>query len=226
VVVLSMIPDDPFGYGRIVRDADGSFLRIVEQKDCSPEEALVTECNSGFYCFDTAFLFEALGQVSTDNAQGEYYLTDVIEIARNAGRVVEAMPAQDADECLGVNTRVQLAEAAKVLQRRINRAHMLAGVTMLDPDQVWVGPKVSIAQDVELLPQTFLMGDTAIGEDSIIGPNSRLTDTQVGSGCRVEETVAVDAVVEDECACGPRAYLHPGAHLPIGTKTGAHAEVR
>ena len=189
VVVLSMIPDDPFGYGRIVRTADGEFERITEQKDCTPEQAAITECNSGFYCFDAVFLFQALGQVSTDNAQGEYYLTDVVEIARNAGRSVEAMVAADADECLGVNTRVQLAQATKILQHRINKRHMLAGVTMTDPDQVWIGPKVVIAQDVELLPQTFLLGSVQVGEDSVIGPNVRLTDTQVAAGSVLADQV-------------------------------------
>ena len=182
VVVLSMIPDDPFGYGRIERAASGEFQRIVEQKDCTPEQAAITECNSGFYCFDASYLFEALEQVSTNNAQGEYYLTDVIEIARNAGRVVEATVADDADECLGVNTRVQLAQATKILQRRINMRHMLAGVTMTDPDQVWIGPKVTIAQDVELLPQTFLLGSTTVGEDAVLGPNVRITDGIVEAG--------------------------------------------
>lgn len=226
VVVLSMIPDDPFGYGRIVRTTAGEFQRIIEQKDCTPAQATITECNSGFYCFDAQFLFQALGEVSTDNAQGEYYLTDMVEIARHAGRVVEAMVADDADECLGVNTRVQLAQATKILQRRINERHMLAGVTMTDPDQVWIGPKVRIAADVELLPQTFLLGDTEIGEDTVIGPNSRLTDTRVGARCTVDETVAIEAILEDECTCGPRAYLRPAAHLLRGAKAGTHVEIK
>ena len=189
VVVLSMIPEDPFGYGRIVRTTAGEFQRIIEQKDCTPAQAAITECNSGFYCFDAEFLFQALGQVSTDNAQGEYYLTDVIEIARHAGRAVEAMCADDADECLGVNTRVQLAQATKVLQRRINHRHMLAGVTMTDPDQVWIGPKVRIEQDVELLPQTFLLGSASVGEDSVLGPNVRITDAVVKAGSVLADQV-------------------------------------
>ena len=226
VVVLSMIPDDPFGYGRIVRTTAGEFERIIEQKDCTPAQAAIEECNSGFYCFDAEYLFKALGSVSTNNAQGEYYLTDVIEIARHDGRVVEAMVAGDPDECLGVNTRVQLAEATKILQRRINMRHMLAGVTMTDPDQVWIGPHVEIASDVELLPQTFLFGNTKIGEDTLVGPNSRLTDTVVGCNCTVDETVAIEAVLEDDCTCGPRAYLRPGAHLLHGAKAGTHVEIK
>lgn len=226
VVVLSMELDDPFGYGRIVRDADGAVERIVEQKDASPAEAAIRECNSGFYCFDARALFDALQQVDDNNAQGEFYLTDVLEICRAAGRPVLALACDDASECLGVNSRIQLAEASKHLQRRINRAHMAAGVTMTDPDQVWIGPEVVIEQDVELLPQTFLMGATRVGEDSVIGPNSRLTDTVVGRGCTVDETVAIEARIDDGATCGPRAYLRPAAHLCEGAKAGTHVEIK
>ena len=185
-----------------------------------------TECNSGFYCFDSQALFQALDQVSSNNAQGEFYLTDVLEICRTAGRSVLALRCDDPDECLGVNSRIQLAEAAKHLQRRINQAHMAAGVTMTDPDQVWIGPDVAIEQDVELLPQTFLLGTTRVGEDSVVGPNSRLTDTVVGRGCVVDETVAVEACIDDGATCGPRAYLRPGAHLCEGAKAGTHVEIK
>ena len=226
VVVLTMEPDDPFGYGRIVRDPQGGVARIVEQKDAAPEEAAIRECNSGFYCFDARALFEALQQVGNDNAQGEFYLTDVLEICRRAGRAVLALPCADAAECLGVNSRIQLAEATKHLQRRINAAHLAAGVTMVDPDQVWIGPDVRIERDVELLPQTFLMGRTQVGEDSVIGPNSRLTDTVVGRGCVVDETVAVEARIDDGATCGPRAYLRPAAHLCEGAKAGTHVEIK
>ena len=226
VVVLTMEPDDPFGYGRIVRDPQGGVARIVEQKDAAPEEAAIRECNSGFYCFDARALFEALQQVGNDNAQGEFYLTDVLEICRRAGRAVLALPCADAAECLGVNSRIQLAEATKHLQRRINAAHLAAGVTMVDPDQVWIGPDVRIERDVELLPQTFLMGCTQVGEDSVIGPNSRLTDTVVGRGCVVDETVAVEARIDGGATCGPRAYLRPAAHLCEGAKAGTHVEIK
>ena len=197
VVVLTMRPKNPFGYGRIIRDASDQVERIVEQKDATPEEAAVGECNSGFYCFDAKALFEALDQVGTDNAQGEFYLTDVVEISRRAGRPVLALPAVDDSECLGINSRIQLAEATKFAQRRINTAHMTAGVTMLDPDQVWIGPDVQIDPDVELLPQVFLYGTTTIGEDSVIGPSARLTDVVVGKGCVVDQTVANNAELED-----------------------------
>ena len=226
VVVLTMTPEDPFGYGRIIRDADGQVARIVEQKDATPEEAAVRECNSGFYCFDARALFDALSQVSNDNAQGEFYLTDVLAICRAAGRPVLALETADVTECLGVNSRIQLAQATKHLQRRINAGHMAAGVTMTDPDQVWIGPDVAIAQDVELLPQTMLLGATQVGEDSVIGPNTRLTDTVVGQRCTVDETVAIEARIDDEATCGPRAYLRPGAHLCEGAKAGTHVEIK
>ena len=226
VVVLTMELDDPFGYGRIIRDGEGRVERIVEQKDANAAEAAVTECNSGFYCFDAQALFEALEQVGSDNAQGEFYLTDVLEICRNAGRPVLALATDDAAECLGVNSRIQLAQVTKVMQRRINHEHMAAGVTMVDPDQVWIGPDVKIAQDVELLPQVMLMGATEIGEDSVVGPNTRLTDTKVGRGCVIEETVAIEAQLDDAATAGPRAYLRPGTHLCEGAKAGTHVEIK
>lgn len=225
-VVLTMQPENPFGYGRIIRDEDGQVLRIVEQKDASPEEAAVRECNSGFYCFDAKALFEALSEVGSDNAQGEFYLTDVLAICRAKGRPVLGLLAADDGECLGVNSRLQLAEATKIMQRRINERHMAAGVTMMDPDSVWIGPDVKIASDVEILPGVMLMGKTSIGEDSLIGPNTRLTDTCVGERCVVDETVAVEAVIDDEATCGPRAYLRPAAHLCEGAKAGTHVEIK
>ncbi|MGI6590317.1 MAG: bifunctional UDP-N-acetylglucosamine diphosphorylase/glucosamine-1-phosphate N-acetyltransferase GlmU [Eggerthellaceae bacterium] len=226
VAVLSMRPANPFGYGRIVRESSGAFVRIVEQKDCSDEEAAIGECNAGFYCFDAEFLFKALDQVSSDNAQGEFYLTDVIEIARKAGRTALALEAPDADECLGVNSRAQLAQATKIMQRRINQAHMANGVTMVDPEMVWIGPDVTIEQDVELLPLTFLMGRTSIASGTVVGPNSRLTDTTVGRDCVIDETVALEARIEDGCNCGPRAYLRPETHLCRNAKVGTHVEVK
>jgi len=226
VAVLTMEAADPFGYGRIVRDAAGSVEAIVEQEDCSTEQAAITECNSGFYCFDADLLFSVLDAVSDDNAQGEFYLPDVIGIAREKGRVVVGLRADDPSECMGINTRVQLAEAARIMQQRINRRHMLAGVGMVDPSMVWIGPDVRIAPDVQILPMTMLSGATEVGEDSIVGPNTRLTDTVVGRSCVIDETVAVEARIDDDCTCGPRAYLRPGTHLCPGAKAGTHVEIK
>lgn len=226
VVVLSMETDNPTGYGRIVRDASGDVMAIVEEKDCTSEQRAITECNSGFYCFDIDTLFSALDKVSADNAQGEYYLTDVLEIARLAGKRVLACKAQDPSECLGVNSRLQLAQAAAVLQKRINEEHMAAGVTIMDPSTTWIGPGVCIEQDVEILPMSFLLGTTSVATGSIIGPNSRLTDTTVGQDCVVEETIALEATLESGVSCGPRAYLRPGTHLCVNAKAGTHVEIK
>ncbi len=226
VVVLTMEAENPTGYGRIIRDAAGDVQEIVEQKDCTPEQAAVTECNSGFYCFDIETLFAALEEVSTDNAQGEYYLTDVLGIARNQGKRVLGLKAEDASECLGVNSRRQLAEATKVLQQRINGMHMDNGVAIMDPATTWIGPDVTIEPDVEILPMTFLMGATSIATGSVVGPNSRLTDTTVGANCQVEETVAIETVLDADVTCGPRAYLRPGTHMCEGSKVGTHVEIK
>lgn len=226
VIVLTMEASDPFGYGRIVRDDAGDVVEIVEQKDCTPEQAAITECNSGFYCFDIELLFSALEEVSTDNAQGEYYLTDVLGIARKRGQRVLAFKAEDPTECLGVNSRIQLAQATHILQQRINEAHMAAGVTMMDPSTTWIGPDVSIEQDVELLPMTFLLGATSIATGSVIGPNTRLTDVVVGKDCVVEETVGIETTMEQGVTCGPRAYLRPGTYLCEHAKAGTHVEIK
>lgn len=225
-VVLTMRLEDPTGYGRIVRDESGRVQAIVEQKDCTPEQAAIDECNSGVYCFDAQLMLGYLDRLSTDNAQGEYYLTDVLGLMRADGHDVEALVADDPTEALGVNSRRQLAQATKVMQRRINGRLMDAGVTMLDPDQVWVGPDVVVENDVELWPQTYLWGSTSVASGSVIGPNSRLTDTKVGHGSKVEETVAIEATIDDDVACGPRAYLRPGAHMCDGSKAGTHVEIK
>ncbi len=227
VVVLTMHMDDPFGYGRIVREGEGDAVaRIVEQKDASPEEAAIAECNAGFYAFDTPALFDALSHVSNDNAQGEYYLTDVLEICRKNGRNVLAFMTQDAEEAMGVNSRIQLAQATRAMQRRINERHMAAGVTMWSPETVWIGPDVKLANDVEILPHVMMLGDTTVGSDSVIGPNTRLTDTIVGHACRVDETIAEGARLDDGASSGPRAYLRTGAHLCPGAKAGTHVEIK
>lgn len=225
-VVLTMHLDDPFGYGRIIRNEAGEVTRIVEQKDALPDEAAVHECNSGFYCFDAKLLFEALSKVGSNNAQGEYYLTDVLEILRQAGHSVLALQTDDATQCLGVNSRAQLAEATAVAQARVNRRLMDAGVTMVAPALVWAGPDVQIGADTTLLPNVMLMGNTSIGPDCTIGPNTRLTNTRVGAGCVVDETVAESAQLEAGVTCGPRAYLRPGTHMLDGSKAGTHVEIK
>lgn len=226
VVVLTMELDNPFGYGRIIRDEEGRVQKIVEEKDCSVDERLVTECNSGVYCFDASVLFDALDQVSTDNAQGEYYLPDVLAIARTAGKKVLALCAEDPSECMGVNSRAQLAEATKLAQMRINTYHMATGVTLVDPSTTWIGPEVVIGQDTIIYPSTSLMGKTTIGQDCIIGPATRLSDTTVGDRCKLEETIALETVIENDVDCGPRCYLRPQTHICDNAKVGTHVEIK
>lgn len=226
VVVLTMQIDDPFGYGRIVRDAQDQVCAIVEHKDCAPDQLAITECNSGFYCFDREFLFEALDRVSSENAQGEYYLTDVLGLAYEAGKTVVGLVTEDPLECLGVNSRRQLADATAILQARINDAHMDAGVTIMDPATTWIGPDVTIAADTEIWPMSFLLGATSVGTDCVIGPNSRLVDTTVGDGCTLEETIALESRIDNGATCGPRAYLRPETHLCEGAKAGTHVEIK
>lgn len=225
--VLTMEPSDPTGYGRIVLDAEDRILAIIEHADATLEQReLLRECNSGVYAFDGAALARLVGKIERSNAQGEYYLTDMIELLRAEGLSVGRVLVDDPTEMLGVNSRAQLAEATKVMQRRVNERLMADGVTMLDPDLVWVGPDVRVGRDTELWPLTFLMGQTSVGAGCVIGPNSRLTDVTVGEGCRLEETVASESVIEDGVTCGPRAYLRPGTHLMRGAHVGTSVEIK
>jgi bifunctional UDP-N-acetylglucosamine pyrophosphorylase/glucosamine-1-phosphate N-acetyltransferase len=217
---------DPTGYGRIVRGRDGQVEAIVEEKDCSPTQRAIEEVNTGTYCFDGAVLFAHLDRLTTSNAQGEYYLTDIVALFNAEGMVVSAMATDDPLETLGVNTRVQLAEATRVLQARVNRRHMLAGVTMTDPGLVWVSPHVTIGRDVEILPMTFLVGATTVGNGAVLGPNTRVTDSHVAEGAVVDSSVVVSASVGPRASVGPAAYLRPGTVLEAGAKAGTSVEIK
>ncbi len=217
---------DPSGYGRIVRDRDGTVAGIVEDRDLEPDQHALNEVNTGTYCFDSGVLFAHLHRLTTENAQGEYYLTDMVRVFSDEGVLVTALPAEDPLETLGINSRVQLAEASEVLQRRINMSHMLAGVTMTAPDLTWVGPRVTLGRDAELLPMTFLLGGTSIAEGAVIGPSTRITDSSVGAGARIDSSVLVEAVVGPGATVGPVAYLRPGAVLEAGAKAGTCVEIK
>lgn len=225
VCVLTHLLDDPTNYGRIVRDEVGAVLCIVEEKDATPAQRAIQECNSGAYCFDLPVLLESLDKLTCNNAQGEYYLTDVIAICVEQGLPVAAHIVS-AEETQGINSRMQLAQASKSMQRRINTAHMEAGVTMLDPTLVWIGAAVEIENDTELLPGTFLFGATSVGRGSVLGPNTRVTDSTIGRDCRVDESVVLESVLADGVNVGPRAYLRPGTVMKAGSKAGTHVEIK
>jgi bifunctional UDP-N-acetylglucosamine pyrophosphorylase / glucosamine-1-phosphate N-acetyltransferase len=226
VTVLTAEVPDPTGYGRIVRAADGAVRAIVEQKDATAEQRAITEINSGVYAFDAALLTDALGKITTDNAQGEEYLTDTLAILREAGHRVGAAVAADHREIFGINNRVQLAEARRLLNDRLLCEAMLAGVTVVDPATTWVDAGVEFEPDAVVHPGTQLRGATRIGAGAEVGPNCTLTDTVVGRGARVVNAVADGARIGEGASVGPYAYLRPGTALGAGAKAGTYVEMK
>ena len=225
--VLTMTPPDPFGYGRIELADDGSVARIIEQKDCTDEQAAtLLECNAGCYAFDGALLAAHIGEIGNNNAQSEYYLPDMVEILRGHGHATTIVHCADYREGLGTNNRVQLAELTQLAQERINERLMNEGVSMLDPRTVWVGPDVTVGRDTVLLPMTMLWGETSVGEECVLGPNTRLTNCTVADNVSLEETVGTDVTIEEGVTCGPRAYLRGGAHVLAGAHVGTHVEIK
>lgn len=224
--VLTAVLDDPTGYGRIVRSADGQVSQIVEHRDADEAVLLINEINSGMYAFDAAQLSTALAQITSANAQGEEYLTDVVAILRTSGARVEAIAASDPTEIMGVNDRVQLAEAGALMRDRINARWMRAGVTMIDPSSVWIDVDVDLARDVTLLPDTHLIGPTTIGEGAVVGPGTTLKACEVGEGATVRHTWAELAVIGPDASVGPYTYLRPGTMLGAHTKAGAFVEMK
>lgn len=225
-VLLTAVFSDPTGYGRIMRSETGAVTAIVEHKDLAPDHVSVNEVNVGMYCFDGAALSAHLHRLENANAQGEYYLTDLVALFVAEGLGVEAVVTEDTDESHGVNSRVQLAQVSKVMQRRVNEQHMLGGVTMTDPDLVWIAPGVSIGRDTTIEPMTFLMGATTIGEGCTLGPDTRITDTAVGNGCVVDSSIVVGSSLADGVTVGPRAYLRPGTTMAEGSKAGTSVELK
>ncbi|KIL34951.1 bifunctional N-acetylglucosamine-1-phosphate uridyltransferase/glucosamine-1-phosphate acetyltransferase [Cohnella kolymensis] len=224
--ILTAQLDDPTGYGRIVRADDGSVLRIVEQKDCTTKEAQIQEINAGTYCFDNLKLFQALERVTNQNAQGEYYLTDVIGIMQKQGDLITAYMAHDPSEAIGVNDRIALGEAERLMRLRINRKHQVNGVTLIDAEHTYIGPDVTIGADTVIYPGTVLRGRTVIGEDCSIGPATEMSDTIVGSGATIRQTVTDGAEIGDQCNVGPFAYLRPGTKLGRNVKVGDFVEIK
>jgi bifunctional UDP-N-acetylglucosamine pyrophosphorylase / glucosamine-1-phosphate N-acetyltransferase len=227
--MLTAVLEDATGYGRVVRGADGTVERVVETKaagDATEEELRIREVNTGIFAFDGAALLEALAQVSSDNAQGEQYLPDVLPIMRARGLTVIAHALDDADETLGINDRVALAEVRAIAQRRIHERHMRAGVTIVDPASSVIDVDVEIAADALIEPFTILRGATSVGTGSLVGPGSTLIDTRVGDGAKVLHTYSIGAEIGDRVSVGPFAYLRPGTILREGSKVGTFVEVK
>ncbi|WP_405872013.1 bifunctional UDP-N-acetylglucosamine diphosphorylase/glucosamine-1-phosphate N-acetyltransferase GlmU [Streptomyces sp. NBC_00005] len=227
VTVLTAEVPDATGYGRIVRDeATGAVTGIVEHKDASKEQRAIREINSGVFAFDGQLLADSLKKVRTDNSQGEEYLTDVLGILREAGHRVGASVAGDHREIAGINNRVQLSEARRILNDRLLTGAMLAGVTVIDPATTWVDVTVTFERDAVVHPGTQLHGTTHLGEGAEVGPNSRLKDTRVDAGARVDNTVADGAHVGPQASVGPYAYLRPGTRLGLKAKVGTYVETK
>jgi bifunctional UDP-N-acetylglucosamine pyrophosphorylase/glucosamine-1-phosphate N-acetyltransferase len=218
--MLTSVVLDPTGYGRVVRGKDDRVVRVVEHRDATEDELDIAEINTSIYCFRRSLLTPALRRVTPDNTQGEYYLTDVVQVLAEGGHRVSAVVCDDELETQGVNDRPQLARAEAELRRRTNEAWLRAGVTMVDPATTYVDTTVRLAADVTLFPGVVLQGSTVIGEASEIGPGSRLVDCVVGARTEIEATVARDADIGDDCVVGPFAALAPGAVVASGTRTG------
>ena len=224
VTVVTAIAEEPFGYGRIVRK-NGKMTRIVEQKDASEEEKLIKEINSGMYLFDIKKLVSALGRITNNNAQGEYYLTDVIEILLKDGENADTYIA-DMEETLGVNDRIQLAQADSLLNARKVKELMRDGVCVLDPSSVRADAGVKVGRDTVVYPGTILEGSTEIGEGCIIGPNTKLKNCRIGSETEIQYSVALDSSVGSNTSVGPFAYIRPNSSIGSGNKVGDFVEVK
>lgn len=224
--VLTAHADDPFGYGRVIRLEDGSVSKIVEQKDASEEEQAVQEINTGTYCFDNKALFEALKKVDNDNVQGEFYLPDVMEILKNQEELITGYQLTVKEEALGVNDRVALAEANRLMKMRINEQHMRNGVTMVDPNQTYIESDVTIGQDTLIEPGVYLKGETVIGEDCIIGAHSIIENSMIHSNVKVTSSHIEDSVMENHTDIGPNSHLRPQSVIKEGAHIGNYVEIK
>jgi bifunctional UDP-N-acetylglucosamine pyrophosphorylase/glucosamine-1-phosphate N-acetyltransferase len=224
--LLTVIADDPRGFGRIVRKADGTVAAIVEEYVATPEQQQIRELNVGAYCFNADWLWQALHRIPKNPQKGEYYLTDIVEIAVQDNLPVQAVVHDDFIETIGINTRLHLSEAEEALRQRINRQHMLNGVSMMNPDVTYIEAGVKIGRDTTILPNTYIQGDTVIGEGNVIGPNTIIRDSQVGNRCTILAAVMQGAVLEDDVDIGPFARLRKGAHLKNHVHMGNFGEVK
>lgn len=226
VTVMTASLENPFGYGRIVRSESGALLRIVEQRDATEEEQAIHEINSGVYCFDLSFLRDAVSRLNADNEQGELYLTDTIAIANSDGKKALAFAIDDFEEVQGINDRIQLAAAAKVLRRRKAEELMRAGVTLIDPDSTVIDPLAVVGEDTVIEPFTVIKGHTVVGKNCHIGPDAELRDSLLGDNVTFWRSVATEAKVGDHGNIGPFAYLRPKTELCDHVKVGDFVEIK
>lgn len=224
--ILTSDIEDPTGYGRIVRRADKLVEAIVEEKDADSSTKLIKEINSGIYFFSGRELREALKRLNNDNAQGEYYLTDVIGIMREKGLLIGAYKIGNTEDIMGVNNRYQLSEANEIMRSRISKQLMLDGVTILDPNNTYIEASVKIEQDVTIYPGCILEGDTVIQEDSIIGPNTRIRDGKIGRGVSIQSSVVLESSVGEGTTIGPFAYIRPGNNIGKHARIGDFVEMK
>ncbi|MGF7437848.1 bifunctional UDP-N-acetylglucosamine diphosphorylase/glucosamine-1-phosphate N-acetyltransferase GlmU [Lentilactobacillus senioris] len=224
--ILTSKAPDPTGYGRIIRNELGIVTKIVEQKDATADEAAINEINTGVYVFDNQALFKALHQITNDNAQGEYYLTDVIEILKDQGDIVAAYQMADFYESMGVNDRVALSKATKIMQARINTAHMKNGVSMVNPDDTYIDVDVQIGSDTIVEPGVQLKGNTVIGEDCFIGANSEIRNSTIHNGVTVTSSMIEDSEMMDGSNIGPDSHLRPQSLIGENVHLGNFVEVK
>ncbi len=224
--LVTVIAEDPRGFGRIVRNADETVSAIVEEYVATPEQQKIKELNVGAYCFNAGWLWDALHRIPKNEKKGEYYLTDVVELAVKENLPVQAVVHDDFIETIGINTRVHLSEAEAAMRMRINREHMLNGVSMMDPASTYIDAGVRIGKDTIIMPNTYLHGETEIGEGNVIGPNTIIHDSKIGNRCKVLASVLEGAVVEDDVDMGPFARLRKGAHLKSHVHMGNFGEVK
>ena len=225
ITVSTVVAEEPRGFGRILRDEGGRIVRIVEEKAATPEEKKIREMNSNPYCFNARWLWDTLDKVKK-SAVGEYYLTDLVHVAYNEGLTVGSIEIEDREESIGINNRVHLAEAAKALQRRINRRWMLEGVTMVDPDKTYIEDAVTIGRDTVLYPEVYLRGNTVIGESCEIGPSVLIEDTTIGDRCKLLFAMLEGARLDNDVDIGPFGHLRRGAHLDDHVHMGNFGEVK
>lgn len=224
--ILTVIADDPRGFGRIIRKGDGTVVAIVEEYVATPDQLQIKELNVGGYCFDSNWLWDALHRIPKNPKKSEYYLTDTVELAAKEGLPVHATVMDDLEETIGVNTRVHLSEVETAMRRRINQSHMLNGVTMIDPSSVYIEAGIRIGRDTVIMPNTFLHGKTELGERNVVGPNTIIRDSKIGNGCKILSSVLEGALLENDVDMGPFARLRKGAHLGNHVHMGNFGEVK